>query len=189
MTELEKRINDLLGSLAPNSKTGAVFSRVKKSLNSSSKIVDAVNNIGDSLQENIEDGVGGVTGAVGGWIAGKTSKLVGGLAGGVVAGTLKTVAGIIPDSSDVKLPETDRKLAHCIDTHPIPCDKQELFELLQFTWTNVNSNNSPYGKQTKEAFKNALSRVQNAFSSFAKEDKELLRMAQPYLPKKRFGLF
>ena len=189
MTDLEIRINNMLGKLSPNNKIGTVFSGVKKTLNSSSQIVDAVNNIGDSLQENIEDEVGGIAGTVSGWIAGKTTKIVGGVAGGIAAGTLKTLASIIPDPSDIKLPESDKKIAHCIETCPMPCDKKELFELLQFTWTNVNSNNSPFGKQTKEAFKNALSRVQSTFISVAKEDKELMEMAHPYLPKKRFGFF
>lgn len=85
MIDLEKRIDVVLGTLSPNNKIGTVFSMVKKTLNSSSQIVDAVNNIGVSLQENLKDEVGGITGTVGGWIAGKTTKLVGGVAGGIVA--------------------------------------------------------------------------------------------------------
>lgn len=189
MTDLEKRINDVLGMLYPNDRIGTVLSGIKKTLNSSSQIVDAVNNIGDSLQENLEDEVGGITGTVGGWIAGKTTKLVGGVAGGILAGTLKTAASIIPDSSDIKLPESDKKIAHCIDTCPMPCDKIDLFELLQFTWTIVHSKNTPYGKQTKEAFQNYLLRVQNTFTTASKNDEDLIQMARPYLPKKRFGLF
>lgn len=189
MTGLEKRINEVIGTLSPNSKIETIFSGIKRTLNSSSHIVDAVNNIGDNLQENLEDEIGGITGTVGGWIAGKTTKFVGGVAGGIVAGTLKTVSGIIPDSSDLKLPETDRKVAHCIDTYSIPRDKGELFELLQYIWTIVNSKNKPYGKQTMESFRNALSRVQGAFITSSKNDTELLQMANPYLPKKRFGLF
>lgn len=189
MTELEERINKSLGVLGPKSKAGAVMSGIKKTLNSSSHIVDAVNNIGDSLQENIEDEVGGITGTVSGWVAGKTTKFVGGVAGGIVAGTLKTVAGIIPDSSDIKLPETDRKVAHCVDTYPLPSDKNELYELLQFVWTSINSKSTPYGKITIESLKNLHIRVHSAFLISAKDDKELLQLAKPYFPKKRFGLF
>lgn len=189
MTDLEKRINEVLGTLSPNNKIGTVFSGIKKTLNSSSQIVDAVNNIGDNLQENIEDEVGGISGTIGGWVAGKTTKLVGGVAGGIVAGTLKTVAGIIPDPSDIKLPETDKKVAHCIETYSVPRDTGELFELLQFLWAIVNSKNTPYGKHTMEAFKNALPRVQSAFTAASKNDEKLLQMGKPYLPKKRFGLF
>lgn len=189
MTDLEKRINKVLGTLSPNNKTGTFISGIKKTLNSSSQIVNAVNNIGDSLQENIKEEIGGITGAVGGWLAGKTTKFVGGVGGGIVAGSLKTVAGLIPDSSDIKLPESDKKVAHCIDTYSIPLDKVELFKLLQYIWTIVNSKNSPYGKQTMEAFKNILSRVQSAFTTASKNDEDLLLMAKPYLPQKRFGLF
>lgn len=103
MTDLEKRINELARDLTPSGKVGNALAGVKKTLNSSSHIVDAVKNFGDNLQDNIEEGVGGVTGTIGGWVAGKATKLAGGVAGGIVAGTLKTVAGIIPDSSDLKL--------------------------------------------------------------------------------------
>lgn len=189
MTDLEKRINEVLVSLTPNNKVGNVISGIKKTLNSSSQIVDSVNNIGDSLQENIKGEIGGITGTVGGWIAGKTTKIVGGVAGGIVAGTLKTVAGIIPDSSDIKLPESDKKIAHCIDTCPLPYDKSELYELLQFTWTVVNSKNTPYGKQSMEAFSELLKRVQQSFATASRNDEQLMEMAKPYLPKKRFGFF
>ncbi len=188
MTELEKRIQKELGLLAPTSKTATALAGIKKVLNSSSHIVDAVNDFGDNLQDNIEDSVGGFTGTIGGWMAGKTTKIVGGIAGGVVSGTLKTVAGVIPDSSDIKQPESDRKVAHCIDSYSIPSDKNELFELLQFVWNSTNSKNTPYGKQTIESFKNLHSRVQAAFQIAASEDNNLQQLAKPYyMPKKKFG--
>lgn len=189
MTELERRINVFIESLAPTKKAAKTLSGIKKTLNSSSRIVDSINNIGDSLQDNIEESVGGVTGSVGGWMAGKTINIVGGIAGGVVAGTLKTVAGIIPDSSDIKLPESDKKLAHCIESFSLPADKSELFELLQYTWSAFNSKSSPYGKQTIEAFKRCHSRVYSAFIIAAKEDNSLLLLSKSFAPKKRFGIF
>lgn len=188
MTELENRINALIEALTPTSKTGKALSNVKKTLNSSSNIVTAVNNLGDSIQDNFGE-VGGVAGSVGGWMAGKATKLVGGVAGGIVAGTLKTVAGIIPDSSDFKLPETDKKVAHCIDTCPIPTEKTNLFELLQYIWGALNSTASPYGKQATESLKSLHSRVYSAFLITAKDDANLLELAKSYAPKKRLGIF
>lgn len=189
MNELEKRINDLIGVLAPSNKTGKVLSGVKKTLNSSSHIVDAVNNFSENLQDNLEDSVGGIAGTVGGWMAGKATKLVGGIAGGIVAGTLKTVAGIIPDSQDLKLPETDKKIAHCINTFSLPLDKTELFELLQFSWGTITSNASPYGRQALDSFIALNSRVYSALQIAADQDQGLLNLAKSYTPKKRFGLF
>lgn len=189
MTELEQRINSVLGILAPQNKMGKALSGIKKTLKSSSHIVDAVNNIGENLQENLEDEVGGITGTVGGWVAGKTIKIGGGLVGGIVAGTLKTVADIIPDSSDIKLPESDAKIAHCIDTYPIPTDKDELFNLLQFTWNSINSKSTPYGKQTLDSLKRCHSKIHSAFIIAAEGDKNLLDLSKPFAHKKRFGLF
>lgn len=187
MTELELHIQKVLGFLEPKSKTGTTLKGIKNVLNSSSQIVDSVNDFGDNLQENIEDGVGGFTGSIVGAVAGKTTRFVGGVAGGVISGALKTVAGIIPDSSDIKLPESDRKVAHCIDTYSIPSDKNELFKLLQFSSNNIGSKHSPFGKQAMESLKKLHSKVQSAFLIVAKDDKELQRLAKPYMSKKMFG--
>lgn len=187
MNDLELRIQQIVTDLAPSPKAGTVLSSIKKTLNTSSQIADAVNNIGDSLQENI--GKGGVTGMVGGWMAGKTTKFVGGVAGTVVAGTLKTVADIIPDSSDIKSPDTDKKIAYCIDTYPLPTDKSSLFDLLQFLAKNVDTKNSPYGKNAIMAFKNLHEKVGAALSIAAKGDNDLLKLAKSYMPKKKFGIF
>lgn len=189
MTDLEIRINELLDSLSPTSKTDKAFSNLKKTLNSSSKMVESVNSIGDSLQTNIQSGVGGVTGAIGGWVAGKTTKLVGNVAGGVVSGALKTVADIIPDSSDIKTPETDSEIARCIDSCVIPADKDELFELLQYCWNNMNPKSSPFGNQAVKSFKTLHSKVHTAFLIAANDDSRLLKIAKPYFPPKRFGIF
>lgn len=189
MTELEKRIDQLIRDIAPTGNIGRTLSNVKKTLNSSSNIVNAVNNLGDNLQDNIEEEVGGLTGTIGGWMLGKTTKLAGGVAGGIVAGTLKTVAGIIPDSSDLKLPETDKKIAHCIDTYTIKTNKKELLELLQFISGTLMSSTSPYGKQASEALKRLHSRTYSALLIAAKDDDDILAHAKSYAPKKRFGLF
>lgn len=173
--------------MAPTSNAGKTISRIKKTLSSSSQIADAVNNIGDSLKDNI--GKGSVAGRVGGWMAGKTTRIVGGVAANVVAGTLKTVAEIIPDASDLKYPETDKKIAHCIDSYPLPVDKHELFELLQFSFNCSNSKNVLYGKQAIESFKNLYKKVNTAFLISAKGDDDLLKLAKEYMPKKKFGLF
>lgn len=187
MIDLESRIQEIVADLAPASKAGMAISGIKKTLNTSSQIVDAVNNIGDSLQNNL--GKGGVVGKVGGWMAGKTTKVVGGVAGTVVAGTLKTVADIIPDSSDMKSPDTDKKIAYCIDTYPLPTDKSSLFDLLQFVAKNVDTKNSPYGKNAIGAFKNLHEKVGAALSIAAKGDIDLLKLAKSYMPKKKFGIF
>ena len=189
MTELEQRINELREALAPSGKIANTLSGIRKTLNSSSHIVDSVTNFGDNLQENIADGVGGVTGKVGGWLVGNSTNLVGKVAGGAIVGTLKTVAGIIPDSSDLKFPEVDKKVAHCVDTYSLPVEKDKLFELLQFIAGSCDSKTSPYGKQTIQSMKNLQSRVQSAFMIATKDDTELQLLAKPYLPKKRFGIF
>lgn len=189
MTELEKRINRVTGGLTPKGMVGRTLSSVKKTLNSSSNIVVAVNDFSDNLQENIGEEVGGITGAIGGWVAGKATKVAGGLAGGIVAGTLKTVAGIIPDSSDLKLPESDQKVAYCIDTCTLPTDKSELFELLQFVHGALNSSSSPYGKQAKSSLTALHKRVYAALLVAAKNDSEILNVAKDYAPQKQFGLF
>lgn len=183
------RINQLINSLSSNNIVGKTLSGVKKTLNKSSAIVDAVNNIGDSLQDNIEDEVGGITGAIGGWIAGKSIKVGGSIVGGVVAGTLKTVAGVIPTSSDIKLPESDAKIAHCVDTYAIPTNKEELLQLLQFTWQSINSKTTPYGKQTLESLRICHSKIYTAFTAVAKGDNNLLEFAKSFAPKKRWGMF
>lgn len=189
MTELENRINMVISQLTPSSKPAKAMSSVKQTLNASSHIVTAVNDFGDSLQNNLKGEVGGVVGSVGGWIAGRSAKLVGGIAGGVIAGTLKTVAGIIPDSSDIKLPETDKKVAHAINTCSLPSEKTELFNLLQYIWGVINSKTIPFGKQSMVAFKSLYPRVHAAFLIAAKQDAMLLEQAKAYTPKKQFGIF
>lgn len=189
MTELERRLNQLIDSLAPKGNTAKALSGIKDTLNSSSQLVDAVNNIGDDLQDNLKESVGGVTGAVTGWMAGKTTKLMGGIAGGVVAGTLRTVAGMIPDLSDIKRPENDRKIAFCINICPIPSDKNELFELLQYTWNVFNSKSTPFGKQAIESFKILHNQVYSAFLVVAINDSELMLLSKKYAPQKRYRLF
>lgn len=189
MTELEKRINELIGRSGPKNIVGKTLSGVKNTLNSSSNIVTAVNNFGDSLQDNIEDEIGGVTGAIGGWVAGTATKLTGTVAGGIVAGTLKTVAGIIPDSSDPKLPELDKKVAHLIDSYSIPSEKEGLIELLQFVWGTQKSTDRPFGKQTMSSLRNLHSRIYSTLQIVAKDDQCSLAIAKSYAPKKRFGIF
>lgn len=189
MTELEQRINNVLAALQPQNKVSKTLSSLKKTLNSSSHIVDTVNNLGDNLQDNIKDGVGGIAGKLGGWVAGKTTKLAGGIAGGVIAGTLKTVAGVIPDASDLKLPETDQKIARCIETYSLPLDKNELFALLQYCWGNVNASTPVFGQQTLGALRALHERAHTTFLTIAKEDSEMQHLAHPYFPKKKFSMF
>lgn len=189
MTELEKRINEVVRDAAPAGKVGQAFSKVKKTLDSSSDIVGAVNRFGDNLQDNIEEGVGGLTGTIGGWMAGKATKLTGGVAGGIVAGTLKTVAGIIPDPSDLKSPETDRKVAHCIDTCALPTGKTELLELLQFIRGSLDSSAVTYGRFAMESFRVLHSRAYSAALIASKDDQDMLKLVKSSAPKKRFGIF
>ena len=189
MTELERRIDKVVSSLTAKGVTGKTLSGIKKTLNSSSHIVDAVNNFGDNLQDNLEDVIGGVTGTIGGWVVGKSTKLVGGVAGGIVAGTLKTVAGIIPDASDIKLPESDKKVAHSVDTCPIPSEPNELYEMLQYISNTLNSSSIPYGKRTIESLKALHTKVYSTLHQIARDDKNLLMLSKNFAPKKRFGIF
>lgn len=189
MTELERRIDKVVSSLTTKGVTGKTLSGIKKTLNSSSHIVDAVTNFGDNLQDNLEEEIGGITGTIGGWVVGKSTKLVGGVAGGLVAGTLKTVAGIIPDVSDIKQPESDKKVAHIVDTCPLPGDPNELYEMLQYISNSLNSPSMPYGKQTIEALKTLHTKVYSTIQQIAKNDKNLLMLSKNFAPKKRFGIF
>ena len=189
MVELEKRINKVLGTLAPQSMVGKALSGVKNTLKSSSNIVEGVNNFGDNIQDHIEEEVGGVLGSVTGFMASKAVKIGGGIAGGVVSATLKTVAGVIPDSSDIKSQETDRKIAHCIDTFTIPSDKTQLYEHLQYIHGIINSSNTPYGKNAMSSFKTLHEKIFSTFKIVAKDDNELIQLSKMYAPKKRFGIF
>lgn len=189
MTDLEKRINEVIAALAPNGIATKMLSGVKKTLHASAHVAESLTNVGDSLQDNIEEGIGGVTGAVGGWIVGKSTNIVGSITGGLISGTLKTVAGIIPDTSDIKTPESDIKVAHCVSTSTIPTDKNELFELLQYTWNGFNVKPSIFGQQTRESFRVLHGKVHSTFLKVAKDDYELLQLAKPFAPKKKFGIF
>lgn len=187
MTELEKRITSVIDSLKPKGNTGKAIRGIKQTIYSSSHIVDSINNFGDNLQHTLSK-EGGIPGAVGGWIAGKTTKFMGSVTGGIVVGALKTVAGIIPDSSDIKLPESDRKVAHSVDTCPIPVDKYELYYMLQYISSALNSQSSPFGQQTKASLKSLHARVYSAFLQVAKDDCNLLALSKDFMPKKRFGI-
>lgn len=188
MIHLESVINQLLEQHKPKSGVAKALSKTKSSLNASSHIVDAVNNFGDNLESNLGD-IGGFALTAAGWLTGKATKVVGGIGGGIVAGTLKTVAGVIPDASDPKQPETDIKIAGIVDSYPLPNDNDTLLELLQWLHGHLNSNNTPYGKSAIEAMKNLHSRVYKTIAVSANENTKILKIAKSYSPKKKFGLF
>lgn len=196
MTELEIRINDKIAELIPKGKIGKSLSNIKKTLNASSYIVDAVGDVSNRLEENIGGEIGGVTGrlsgkvvgdAVGkaaGKIVGTSVNIIGGLTGGVIAGTLKTVAGIIPDTSDLKFTESDKKIALCIDTFVLPTDQDALLEILQYSWSVINSKNSPFGKQTLKAMKDINSRAFAFLMKLSNGDDHLVELARNYISPK-----
>lgn len=199
MTALEISINEKIEDLLPKGKIKKSLSEVRKTLNSSSYIVEAVSDISERLEENLGAEIGGVTGKVSGKVVGdvigkaagkiigKSFDVIGGLTGSVIAGTLKTVAGIIPDSSDLKFSESDKKIAHCVDTFVLPVDREALLETLQYTWAVINSKNSPFGKQTLKAMKSLNSRVYSSLMTVSNGDETLLDLAQNYISPK--GIF
>lgn len=196
MTELEIRINEQISELMPKGKFKKSLSNVRKTLNSSSYIVEAVSDISVRIEENLGSEIGGVTGKVSGKavgdavgkaagkIIGKSVDVIGGLTGSVIAGTLKTVAGIIPDSSDLKFPESDKKIAHCVDTFVLPVDSGSLLETLQYTWSVINSKTSPFGKQTLKAMKNLNSRAYSSLMALSNGDETMLNLARNYISPK-----
>ena len=193
MTELEIRINEQISELMPRGKFKKSLSNVRKTLNSSSYIVEAVSDISGRIEENVGAEIGGVTGKVSGKavgdavgkaagkIIGKSVDVIGGLTGSVIAGTLKTVAGIIPDPSDLKFPESDKKIAHCVDTFVLPINKESLLETLQYTWSAINSKTSPFGKQTLKAMKNLNSKAYSSLLAISNGDETLLEFARNYI--------
>lgn len=189
MIHLESEINKILEGGKVSNMVGKTLSATKSVLNSSSHIVDAVHNFADNLENEINEGVGGIGGAAAGWIAGKATKTVGGLGGGIIAGALKTVAMVIPDASNPKQPETDLRIANLVDTYPLSNDKNNLFELVQWLYGQINLKGSPYGKSTVEAFKNLHQRAFAMLSVVARNDVEMTALAKSFAPKKKFGLF
>ncbi len=185
MVHIESEINALLLSNQPTSGVGKALLKAKNVLNSSHHIVDSIHSFG----KNLSDEVGGVGGKTAGWIVGKSTKIVGGIGGKVLAGTLKTVAGVIPDETNPKDIATDLKIASLVEAYPLPTDKTQLLELLQWIHGHVNSSNTPYGKSTIKSLKTKHPHVWNALKIAAEDDDKILKLAKSYAPKKKFGLF
>ena len=188
MTELEKQITELLEEKIEKKGVIKTMSMVKKTLDSSSILVDSINELGDTLKDNINNSVKGKSGTVSGWIAGKSIKIVGGLGAGVIAGTLKTVAGIIPDSSDPKNKELDTRISQLIKQYPIPLQKESLLELLQYLWSHISLDNPFFGKMTLEAMKGVHENVYETLKNITEKNDPILKLAKSYIPKKKFGL-
>lgn len=189
MVQLEKLIYEVVADSTETTKTAKNLSKVKSFLNSSGEMVDAVNNFGDTLNTNLKESVGGLTGTVGGWIAGKTTKVVGGISAGVVSGTLKTIATFIPDKEDIKGSELDTKLSQLIDTYSLPTDKNQLFELLQFLYNNLNAEQPIFGEKTLKAMKKLHVKAYDHFCVITGKDEDIFNLAKKYSPKKKLGLF
>lgn len=109
------------------------LSKTKKLLNSSSQMVEAVDELSNNLGKSISKGMGGgLIGGASGWVTKTVTKKVAGVGTGVISGTLKSVAALIPDASDPQYGKTDQEIATLIDTFKLPLDKDELFETLQW---------------------------------------------------------
>lgn len=189
LTHLESEIHKILEVSKANNIVGKTLSATKNALNSSSQIVNTVHNFADNLEDGISEAVGGAGGAAAGWIAGKATKAVGRFGGGILAGALKTVAMVIPDASNPKLPETDLRIANLVETYPLSSEKNSLFELVQWLYGQINLNGSPYGKSTIKAFEKLHQRAFDMLSVVAKNDVEMTELVKAFAPKKKFGLF
>ena len=186
MNKLEEKISKYISDCKPGV-IGKALNSVKKTINRSAEVVKSIDNIGDNLGENISDQIGGITGSIiGEWVVGKTVKTVTNISTGIVAGTIKTVGGIIPGSDEFSLPEHDVQIAHIIETHELPLEQTELFSLLQYSFNSHSSSNSPYGKATKEAFRNLNIKVYEVISKTG--DPEKINLAKQFQLKKRFRL-
>lgn len=91
------------------------------------------------------------------------------------------MAGIIPDPSDLKFPESDIKIAHCVDTFVLPINRESLLETLQYTWSAINSKTSPFGKQTLKAMKSLNSKAYSSLMAVSNGDETLLEFARNYI--------
>lgn len=190
MTKLENEIHALLLKFAPESKVKQQLVKTKKLLDSSSQIVDVVDQLSDSLKKNIGKGMGGgISGSLSGWVAGKATKMVAGTGAGVVSCALKSVATLIPDASDPQCEKTDMEIATLIDTFKLPLDKDELFETLQWVSGQLSVEKSPFGEKTIASLKRIHTKIYNQLGVLAQHDDVLLKLAKQYAPKKKFGIF
>lgn len=189
MTQLEELICEIIADSTDTTKSGQTLSKIKGLLNSSGEMVEAVNNFGDTLNTNLKESVGGLTGKVGGWIAGKTTKVVGGISTGVVSGTLKTIASLIPVKGDLKGSELDTKISQLVETYSLPIEKNQLFELLQFLYNNLNAEKPVFGEKTLAAMKRLHVKAYDHFCVITGKDEDIFNLAKKYSPKKKFGFF
>lgn len=189
MNDLQKRINDIIENNRSTGSGNNILRGLKSGLNQSSLICEnAVDSLSHNIRENIDDNLDGVAGAVSGWMVGTSVKIVGGIAGGVISGSLKFLADIIPDRQTISKSETDRQIADCINTFVIPIDKQKILELLQFSWSIIQTPNNPFGPMSSVAFKSFNSRAYKALINVCDaSDKDLITTAKKYTAKKRFG--
>lgn len=187
MIALELEIKNLLESLAPTSGVAKQLSKTKKILDSSSHMVEAVDNFSKALKKNVGKGLGGgITAGVSGWVASKTTKVVGGLGAGAVSAILQTTAAMIPDSSDPKSTDTDLKIAQLINNYTLPKDKNELFDLLQWIYVQLQSDHTPFGDQTIESLEKIHQRTYEMLKVLCKNDEEMTNLSKQYAPKKKF---
>ena len=189
MTQLESLIYESLNELSPRTKTGQNISKIRNFLDSSGEIVESVNQLGDTLNSNLKDSVGGLTGKISGWVAGKVTKVVGGIGVGVVSGTLKTVATLIPNKGDLKNAGTDTKISQIVNTYTLPADKNQLFELLQFLFNNLQTDQAIFGEKTLDAMKKLHVKAYDHLCVVADKNEEIFKLAKNYAPKKKFGFF
>lgn len=188
MTDLEKQIKDILEEKSEKKGVTKTLSTVKKTLDSSSMLVDSINELGDALKDNINNSVKGIGGSLSGWIAGKTTKIVGGVGAGVIAATLKTVGSLIPDSEDPKNKELDIQISRLVKQCPLPLQKESLLELLQYLWSNISMENPLFGKKTLESMKEVHENVYASLKNITEKNDPILKLAKSYVPKKKFGL-
>lgn len=189
MTQLEQLIGEVVQNSIETTKTSRNLSKIKDVLNSSGGMVESVSQFGDTLNSNLKESLGGMTGKVGGWIAGKTTKVVGGIGAGVVSGTLKTLTTLLPDKGNLKSPELDTKISQLVDTYTLPTDKNQLIELLQFLYNNLNVEQTLFGEKTLRAMKKLHVKTYDQFCILTDKDDNIFNLAKKYSPKKKFGLF
>ncbi len=85
---------------------------------------------------------------------------------------------MIPDSSDPKSTDTDLKIAQLINNYTLPKDKNELFDLLQWIYVQLQSNHTPFGDQTIESLEKIHQRTYEMLKVLPKDKNELFDLLQ-----------
>ena len=76
-----------------------------------------------------------------------------------------------------------------IDTYSLPTDKNQLFELLQFLYNNLNAEQPIFGEKTLKAMKKLHVKAYDHFCVITGKDEDIFNLAKKYSPKKKLSLF